>query len=638
MGRAQPPEESSQRRTQTRRAREVTAAVDAAARTLTPQSSEDELAAALATVTAEVAPPRTHDTGATALGDSESLVSLDGVEVTQGIQDLVHSVPLVAGRATIVRVYLSHDPGVDVRGELLVARSQNGPWTALTAQGMTGLLPAGKTQMPERRADLGGSLNFRLPPELTAAGSTFLRVGTVRGTDGAELSSVAGLTTRQVTFGRAVPLRMRLVRFRYRMQGSSVVHQPSATDETLMKSWLRRAYPIAELQLTTTTADGPAGPFEAFQINALLIAMRAADVLTGTDRRTHYYGMVADSGFFMRGLASDVPSVPRPGTVASGPAGPGTYGWDIDGSYGDWYGGHELGHTFGRAHAEFCGAGFGAPYPYANGQLSDADEAFAGLDVGDPALNLPMRALRGTVWHDVMTYCSNQWLSSFTYRGIYDRLVAEDGMGAGAGPSAEPASGDPAAHVIATVDLTGHTGAVIAVLPAAEAPPAGSDAADRAVSLRLVDESGAVLDEQVVALRRGVREEATDQVTGVVDAVVPVPAAAVRVELLLDGDVLDSHPLASGGGAVGPLQRDASAGAEGPDEPVRLRWSATAGADERYAVQLSHDGGASWATVAVGLTEPDVTIARVDAEGALARVLATGGAGITVLRTDTVGG
>ena len=41
------------------------------------------------------------------------------------------------------------------------------------------------------------------------------------------------------------------------------------------------------------------------------------------DARTHYYGMVAESGFFMRGLASDIPQTPQPGTVASGPTGPG---------------------------------------------------------------------------------------------------------------------------------------------------------------------------------------------------------------------------------------------------------------------------------------------------------------------------
>src|SRR6478752_9948474 len=35
-----------------------------------------------------------------------NLVTLDGIEVTQEVQDVGHSVPLVAGKATIVRVYL----------------------------------------------------------------------------------------------------------------------------------------------------------------------------------------------------------------------------------------------------------------------------------------------------------------------------------------------------------------------------------------------------------------------------------------------------------------------------------------------------------------------------------------------------
>ena len=79
------------------------------------------------------------------------------------------------------------------------------------------------------------------------------------------------------------------------------------------------------------------------------------------DARTHYYGLVSDGdgSFFMRGLASGIPGTADPSTVASGPTGVNTWGWDTDGSYGDWYTGHELGHTFGRFHAEFCGAGGG---------------------------------------------------------------------------------------------------------------------------------------------------------------------------------------------------------------------------------------------------------------------------------------
>src|SRR5437763_164967 len=50
---------------------------------------------------------------------------LDGIEVTQAIQDMNHSITLVAGKATVVRVYLSYSlsPSITVRGELAVSRT-----------------------------------------------------------------------------------------------------------------------------------------------------------------------------------------------------------------------------------------------------------------------------------------------------------------------------------------------------------------------------------------------------------------------------------------------------------------------------------------------------------------------------------
>ncbi|BDC46029.1 hypothetical protein PTKU15_93260 [Paraburkholderia terrae] len=163
-------------------------------------------------------------------------------------------------------------------------------------------------------------------------------------------------------------------------------------------------------------------------MNAQIAAIRAMDMAGGEDSRTHYYGLVSDGGFFMRGCAAGIPSTPAPDTVASGPTGPGSWGWDFDGSYGDWYGGHELGHTFGRLHPGFCGESQDDlnNYPYDNGQLGGSDSSYAGFDVGDPANGLPMVALQGVQWHDVMTYCNFQWLSAYTYQAIRLRLLAEN--------------------------------------------------------------------------------------------------------------------------------------------------------------------------------------------------------------------
>jgi len=445
-----------------------------------------------------------------------------------------------------------------------------------------------------------------------------------------------------VTFRAAAPLRLRLVRVRYSTGNPPLAHDPSATDVSHLASWLRRAYPIADLQLTTTTITARARPpFEAAQINAELLALRAVDVRTGTDARTHYYGMVADRGFFMRGLASGIPQTPQPGTVASGPTGAGRFGWDSDGSYGDWYGAHELGHTFGRFHAEFCGAGGGAAYPFPNGQLSGPDEAFVGLDVGDPTLGIPMRIMAGTTSHDVMSYCNYQWLSSFTYAGVHARLLAEDALLAGPpGARLEGLASDM--QLIAALNLTARTGDVVSVLPADADPDAGPITAEAAagVSVRFTDGAGAALLEQPVTFRRSVCESPADDVTGVVDTVLSPPAGAVTVQLLIDGEVVDTHPIGGETSDIGPRAGLESMDAgPGPDGRLELRWPAAVDApDQRYVVQVSEDGGASWRTVGVGLREPAVTLNAADYAGDHldVRVLATTATHTTQVATDSI--
>ena len=634
-----------------------------------------------------------------------NLVMLDGLEVVQEVQDLGHSVPLVAGKATIVRAYLKYRTAAEVRGELRVARSANGPWTIVPSVGTAQLDPArsGATpaQLRSRRTDLRFSLNFRLPDAVTGPGPLFLRMGAVTRTSGTRLPSIAGIQTRTITFRPPAALRVRLVRMSYRMGGQTF--EPTATDAALFASWLRRAYPTGQLVISTGTATAnPAAPFDASAINAQLIAMRAVDVATGTDARTHYYGMVADGGFFMRGLASGIPQTPAPGTVASGPTGPSTFGWDGDGSYGDWYGGHELGHTFGRYHAEFCGAAGGAPYPFPNGQLSGPDESFVGLDVGDPGLGLPLRLVGGAAAHDVMTYCSSQWLSSFTYDGIYQRLLAENALPAGPGTGGmamvlgahhEGAAGPAGMRVIGSINLTAGTGAIGAVLPAgsggdelggdelggddlggdelggdelggdelggdqlrADRPDGAPDGPDGRtppdpgpgagigrLAIRLLDGDGAVVDERPAAFRPSSCQDPGEDVTGVLDATVPVPAGAATVEVLLDGAVLDHRPIGGPASTTGALAPGVAAAGLTPDGGRRLAWQVADAPDgQRYAVQLSADDGATWRTVAVDLARPEVELAAGELTGpaggpVLARLVALTGPSAAVVSTDPV--
>src|SRR5215211_2717117 len=66
--------------------------------------------------------------GAAFAAEAGGLLSVDGIEVVQVVQDMSHSVPLIAGKATVVRLYLSRPEGslVTVRGEISVRRTPSG--------------------------------------------------------------------------------------------------------------------------------------------------------------------------------------------------------------------------------------------------------------------------------------------------------------------------------------------------------------------------------------------------------------------------------------------------------------------------------------------------------------------------------
>jgi hypothetical protein len=358
-------------------------------------------------------------------------LQLDGMEVTQAIQTLSQSVPLVAGKRTVVRLYLSHysSPGVTVRGELALRRSPSEPPVIIPSLNTVVLNSAQAGNLTVKRNDVTRSLNFELPNTHTVEGPLIISIAGITNAVGGALIPLGCERRPTVRFHASPPLRVRVLGFRYTQGNPPVTHTPSNLDFQALLSWLGRAYPVGQVISSQAVIDATAAPpFSCNDINAQLAALRALDMGAGGDQRTHYYGLVSDGGFFMRGCAAGIPPTPDPGTVASGPTGPATWGWDFDGTYGDWYGGHELGHTFGRLHPGFCGETQDDlnNYPYPNGQLAASDASFAGFDVGDPALNLPMVALGGTQWHDVMTYCNFQWLSAYTYQGVRLRLLAED--------------------------------------------------------------------------------------------------------------------------------------------------------------------------------------------------------------------
>ena len=229
-------------------------------------------------------------------------------------------------------------------------------------------------------------------------------------------------------------------------------------------------------------------------VNAELSRQRARD-LNGNPNvpeQTRYYAMVNDAGGFMRGcgffeksdlVVNPVPTVtrtfgagtpspappstptpvptvgagtPSPTTASSpvlsvnitaltgsGPTGiPGGVNdrtgmrpedWDTDGSYGDWYGGHELGHMFARSHVACKGGNASAPdlsFPNPDGSIGPgSDETSRAAVFGfDSGFNGVEQIYPPSLWKDVMTYCPRQWISDYTTHGLMDQMQGKEGV------------------------------------------------------------------------------------------------------------------------------------------------------------------------------------------------------------------
>ncbi len=339
-------------------------------------------------------------------------MSLTAIEVTQAIQDLNNSVDLVAGKRTYVRVHATTPVNINDVFATLSGRRGFVTLNPVLNPGNPGADINVRTN-PDR-GQINDSFWFELPTGWTTSGNLTL---TARlDPNGAKFDPNTSNNIRTVTvnFKDTPPLRLRIFNVQYTSGGNTYLAGNSHLDA--LESWLRRAYPINSLQVSRQTFVYPTnGLPNVDTLHGWLALGKIFRILfSGEDPRVVYYGVVDDGGGFMRGKALDIPS-----TIAAGPSGTDTWGWDFDGSYNDWYGGHEIAHTRGRYHAEFCGAGGGAPYPYTTGRISpDLTGATAvyGFDITTRAIYPPS-------WKDVMTYCSNQWISDFTYEGIRGYLV-----------------------------------------------------------------------------------------------------------------------------------------------------------------------------------------------------------------------
>ncbi len=326
-----------------------------------------------------------------------------------------------------------------------------------------------------------------------------------------------------------------------------------------------------------------------------------------------FYGMVSDSGGFMRGEADGIPS-----RVASGPTGSRSR-WDFDGSYGDWYGAHEIGHVLDQHHADFCGAESAwliePDYPYAGGWIGNGWRYF-GFDAGNPGLGVAQRPIPSN-WTDVMTYCDNEWISDYTYTRIRNYI---QGNGAFTALDAPPATADILAPLaVDTLSVAGQIQTVVqaaAVTYAARetiaALPPGPPAGD--YHLRLLNGSGGILSD--TTFEPVTNTENRDMAA--FDLTVVYIAGARKISIYSDitQSEIGSRAISLNAPTVSGVTHNG--GASWPTSgPIQISWT---GADVngdplRYAILYSFDNRATWRLVGYSGGESSITIDASQFEG-----------------------
>jgi len=332
---------------------------------------------------------------------------IDGFYITQSVQTYGRTVPLVAGRGGFLRVFVvanqANTATPDVRARFYKA--------GVLLQTLTIAAPA--AAVPTDTAGSQGALNRTwnavLPSTLLQTGLQVVLdvdpTNLVPESDDADNSYPANGTPLDLTVQTAAALNLRFVPVLRTADGTTGAvtgaNAAQYADQTV------RMHPLAVVNVDvrapytysdTAQIQSNDGNGVWLKILSQINALQAAE--GGTK---NYFGIIA---------------VPYGGGIAGYGYVPGraAVGWDkLPSASGVTA--HELGHNFGRQHAPCGGAGSPDPnYPYAGGVTGQW-----GYDMVAGVLKPPTST-------DLMGYCSNVWISDYTYAAVLSARGAAPGI------------------------------------------------------------------------------------------------------------------------------------------------------------------------------------------------------------------
>jgi hypothetical protein len=357
--------------------------------------------------------------------------------------------PVVAGRPALVRVYVAPGEGYTPGAVTAELRLFDGE-TRLPAIKDT------KTITSESTDEVGSStFNFEVPAESLPAGVTYQVFLTAKGGEvpaGAvdtRIPKDGGVQDLQVeTSGK---LKIVVVPVQYDADGSGRLPDVSATQLALYKSVFMARFAASEVEITARAPLPYASAISAggAGFSAILNTIQNLRRSDGAANDVYYYGTFAPKTSFgsfcqggcVTGLSSVVENPKTSFLRAS--VGVGFPGEDsVDTAA------HEVGHAHGRHHAPCQTQDYDPNYPYNGGVIG-----VWGYNIIDKTFISPTKG------KDMMGYCSNEWVSDYTFAALFDRIAAVNGGAVSAGGSAQARGNRPAAQpaLPATITRAAHT-------------------------------------------------------------------------------------------------------------------------------------------------------------------------------------
>lgn len=373
---------------------------------------------------------------------SKTSIKCIGLEVTQGIQTLwepakantgfgTWSLPLIAGKPTIVRAYLQVEGPIskihNVRGTLYAKPALGSvyppvlgnPLPPYSIESLNSITADSSNDIDSKRSSIDGSLIFELPESWTKEREIYFTINVYPHGGYYDNLDPSGFPAI-IYFKNAPPVQLVLWNIPYYANG--IWYWPKQTDFESLVSLLRRMYPTGSVlhkENTITTAFGgiPGADFDLDDVDDRLIEARfltTYDIDTQQRIETEspavlYYGLINNSlwnrnypwaGMAMMGTC-----------VASGMA-------------SDYFAGaHEIGHLYSRAHAACPNQHAADPDPNYPDKEGKIGYPWFGFDVGDPNNGAQMKVYNPLITYDLMSYCRwNEWISAYTYYGILNML------------------------------------------------------------------------------------------------------------------------------------------------------------------------------------------------------------------------